>query len=272
MTIHHFFRFGPGIQPDEAANRTPREPELYKALECLVVDEASMVRADLLDCVDSFLRRHGPQRGQPVGGVVILPIGDPYQLEPVVSPSERKLVCHYSSPFFWASNAYQKASFSTATLTQPFRQQDDDFLRVLDAVRDGTATEADLELFNSRVVEDLSPSSLRDMDATMLTPLRVQASRYNEAILNSLTGKPSTFPATVTGRFQAEPENQRPTDTMLRLKVGAKVMLIRNHSPAWVNGTLARVVGIDEGCGVEVEIEGSGRHFCGAGILGTPAL
>jgi ATP-dependent DNA helicase PIF1 len=97
-TIHSFFRFKPGMQPFEAALAMPKDGDLYRCLEVLVIDEVSMVRADLLDCIDAFLRKHGPCPGRPFGGVAFACFGDPYQLPPVVTEHDRVLVMHYENP------------------------------------------------------------------------------------------------------------------------------------------------------------------------------
>src|SRR3990167_2903038 len=93
-TIHSFFRFPPGIQPARASRLRPEVPEIYEALKCMIIDEASMVRADLLDCIEAFLKRYGPQPGALFGGVKVLLVGDPYQLEPVATEEEAPLLKH----------------------------------------------------------------------------------------------------------------------------------------------------------------------------------
>ena len=264
VTIHSFFHFKPGIQPKEAAQIRPNDPELFQKLECLVIDEASMVRADLLDCVEAFLRRNGPRPGQPFGGVAIMLVGDLYQLEPVCPREESLLLRHYSSPFFFSSSAYQESSafdrddFATVELTQPFRQREVHFLHALDGVRDGSATPEHLQLINGRA-RFMSSQSIMDYfgeaDATMLTTHRDQVRSWNQKMLDILPGKPESFAALVSGNF---PPDQFPAEQHLTLKEGAKVMLLRNNPPHWVNGTIARVVEINRyGVGVQLP---SGRQ------------
>lgn len=264
VTIHSLFRFKPGIQPEEAAQLRPTDPELFKALECLVIDEASMIRADLLDCVEAFLHRNGPLPGQLFGGVAVMLVGDLYQLEPVSPSHESLLLRHYSSPFFFSSSAYQEASsfdrggFANVQLTHPFRQREVHFLRALDGVRDGSVTPEQLALINGRV-RAMSTSSimayLRDADATMLTTHRDQVRDWNQKMLDALPGKPETFAARISGNF---PSEQFPTEENLVLKEGAKVMLLRNNIPHWVNGTIARATEINR-YGVGVELPGGHR-------------
>ena len=259
VTVHSFFRFKPGIQPKEAAQIRYKNPELLRRLECLVIDEASMVRADLMDCIEAVLRRNGPRPGQPFGGIAIMLVGDLYQLEPVCPPAESLLLRHYSSPFFFSSSAYQEASafdrggFATMELTHSFRQREQHFLQALDGVRDGSAAPEHLELINGRVrsMTTLATMSyLGEPGSTMLTTHRGQVSDWNQKMLDALPGDPITFQARISGNFR---QGQFPTDEFLTLKKGAKVMLLRNNLPHWVNGTIGRVLEINRyGVGVKL--------------------
>mgnify|MGYP001618742061 CR=1 FL=1 len=259
VTIHSFFHFGIGIQPKEAAGIRPKDAELFKRLECLIIDEVSMVRADLIDCIEAFLRRNGPYPGQPFGGVVIMMVGDLYQLEPVVPSAESLLLRHYSSPFFFSSSAYQESSdfyrsgFVTAELTQNFRQQEREFLDALDGVRDGTATPRHLDLINGQarpMSYEGIVSYLEEPGATMLATHREQVTYWNQKMLSTLPGDTVGFAARVSGAF---PREQFPADQYLSLKQGAKVMLLRNNLPFWSNGTTAEVLEVNEyGVGVKL--------------------
>lgn len=250
MTIHSFFGFDIAITPEEAAKKRPKIPELFWKLECLIIDEASMVRADLLDCIDAFLRQNGPIRHQPFGGVKILLVGDPYQLEPVKPDEDDPLLRHYETPYFFGATSYQESSilgagFTVKELTHPFRQRDEGFLHALDGVRDGSATDQDLELLNSRVHRIPEPrmtSYLRDEDVTMLTTRRNQTATTNSNVLASLAGEEHEYKARWGGHYTSVYEDRRPADSRLILKEGARVMLLRNHSRYWVNGTVATVI------------------------------
>ena len=138
QTIHSFFRFSHDVTPKTASHRYPRDPDLFKSLACLIIDEVSMCRADLLDCVDALLRRWGRDRNMPFGGIKVLLVGDPYQLPPVIKNSDREFRRAYPNAFFFGAGAYTKGDLATAELTVPFRQADADFLSALDAVRNGT--------------------------------------------------------------------------------------------------------------------------------------
>jgi ATP-dependent DNA helicase PIF1 len=257
-TIHSFFKFKNGIQPGEAALVVPKKKEIYEALEVLVIDEISMVRADLLDCVDAFLQMHGPHPGRPFGGVALACFGDPHQLPPVVTEYDRVLVLDYENPYFFAAHCY--SDIPTIELTQAFRQKDEDFLRALDGVRDGTITAEDLELFNSRVEPKISLGYIRDSDVTVLTTHNAESNRINYGILSSLPGPAYTFQARTSGRF---PEDRPPTATCLTLKVGARVMMLVNNPPYWVNGSIGTVVRIipGHGGGIVVRLPDGNEEF-----------
>ena len=250
VTLHSFFGFHAGILADEAAKKHPRNRDLYQTLDTLIIDEASMVRADLLDCVDAFLRKFGPQPGQPFGGVAIGLFGDPYQLEPVVKPEDAEVMAAYRTPYFFSAESYAAAGFASVNLVKPFRQADGGFLRALDVVRDGSASQADLALLNRRVQENVTLTQVRESGATLLTTHNKRAASINEAILDSLPGISHVYHADITGDFKA---NQFPTEATLALKPGAKVMLLTNQMPLWVNGTVATVTDLSE-YSVQVEL------------------
>ena len=164
----------------------------------------------------------------------------------------------YVSPHFFSADAYAEADFTTTNLVKPFRQRDDSFLRALDAVRDGSAGPADLELFSRRVDPAVSPAYVRESDATLLTTHNQQADRMNRIILDSLPGQDQVFHATMDGDF---PPSRYPTAASLPLKPGAKVMLLTNNMPQWVNGTVATVREIDGQRGVSVVLPSGGEAF-----------
>ena len=261
QTIHSFFQlpFGPQIPEDgtsSTANAAARslaaqyqklrknKLNLMRSLDLLVIDEISMVRADVLDAVDAVLRR--TRRSQkPFGGVQVLMIGDVHQLAPVAKPEEWELLApYYQSVYFFGSHVLQQTPYLCVELDHVYRQHDDDFIALLNKVRDNRMDAECLQLLNQRYLPDFAPDD-REGYIT-LTTHNYQADEINESKLKALPSKPVAFTATVKGTF---PENTYPTKERLELKVGAQVMFVKNDpSPekAFFNGKIGRVVGIDE--------------------------
>ena len=196
------------IDGEEISGDGPEDMLTEELLDCLIIDEASMCRADLLDCVDAFLRRWGRDRDMPFGGIKVLLVGDPYQLPPVVKDSDREFRRAYPNAFFFGAGAYTKGDLATTELTVPFRQADADFLSALDAVRNGTVSHQDLQLLNNNVEPNLSPADVKARDATMLTTHKAQAVNVNATILGSIPGPEHIFDSEIKGHF---PESSYPT-------------------------------------------------------------
>jgi ATP-dependent exoDNAse (exonuclease V) alpha subunit len=244
-TIHSFFSFKPGITPMEARKlgRSFHGSFLYQEIEMIVIDEISMVRADLLDCIDLFLRAARGKRA-PFGGVQMIFIGDLYQLPPVVSGEEKLFFKnHYSSPYFFASEAAQNLLHSKkgmgikfVELEKIYRQQDSDFIYLLNGIRNKTIDLASLQSLNNRV-SDISQEPLED--AICLTSTNEQADRLNRENLEKISAETFQF----TGRMEGEFDKKHfPTDLELSLKEKARVMFLNNDSEGrWVNGTLGTV-------------------------------
>lgn len=249
-TIHRFFTFGIGQTVDQVKKVGPQRQKIFQALDMLVVDEVSMVRADLFDCMDRFLRLNGPRPMEPFGGIQVLLIGDLYQLPPVVRSEERGLFAGqwYPSPYFFDSRAYAGAGFETVELTRVYRQSDQDFIDILDAIRVARATEDQIGRINLRVG---AAQGMKDFQVS-LVPRNASAEAINAQLLDRLPGEASVFRGMATGEFR---DKDYPTAHELRLKPGAQVMLLNNEQRGrWVNGDLARVVSIG-GSGVRVEFE-----------------
>lgn len=243
QTIHAFFGFGPGITPDKARRRATEKRQLYHNLQTLVIDEISMVRADLLDCIDQFLRLNGPRAGEPFGGVQMLLIGDLYQLPPVVLPEEATLFAsHYASPYFFDAQAFRSTPCSVVALSKVYRQQDAGFVTLLDAIRTGQIAPSQLAAMNARVQAELA-SSERERVVTLVTT-NAMAERINATHLTRIRQKAYTLHGTIHGTFSRP---QLPTDEHLALKAGARIMMLNNESRGkWVNGTLGRIDSITE--------------------------
>lgn len=237
-TIHSFFRFRPDITPDRVRKASAGDQELYRHLDTVVIDEISMVRADLLDCVARFLELNGPRPGAPFGGVQMVFFGDLYQLPPVVQPDEEELFrTYYDSPYFFSARCFAGLELEWVELTRRFRQRDEAFLAILDAIRNGTATDEDLTVLNRRVREAVDPGDLADH--VVLTTTNALAFRINREQLARLPGRAHTFVAAVRGDFDPRAD---PTERELTLKRGARVMLLNNDPRGrWINGTLATV-------------------------------
>ncbi len=252
QTMHSFFGFKPDVTVEKARRAAKQaldeeRAEVYQTMDTLVIDEISMVRADLFDCADAFLRAVRKKRSRPFGGVAVVMIGDLYQLPPVVTSREREIFSHhYKSPYFFDSKAYEKMDVMMLELEKVYRQHDDAFIEILNAVRNNTIDEAGLALLNSRV----SHAGKSD-GAIYLTALNREADEINEQKLSMLKGKAREFEAAVSGNFE---EKSYPADRVMRLKVGAQVMLLNNDSfGRWVNGTIGTIVGMDdETIGVEL--------------------
>jgi ATP-dependent DNA helicase PIF1 len=240
QTIHSLFKLPPAmIQPQDV--RRVREGRMLKALDLLVIDEISMVRSDLMDAIDRSMRLH---RGisQPFGGVGILCVGDSAQLPPVVSrEDEPTLEAWFGGPYFFDAPSVKAMDWTAIELQQVFRQSEARFLELLDRMRRGRPTRDDAELLDERVVGDPPPFEDDGGEgAIVLTTTNDAARRINDREMARLSGAQATYGAVVEGQFD---ERIFPTDSDLVLRVGARVMLLRNDiDKRWVNGTLATVV------------------------------
>jgi ATP-dependent DNA helicase PIF1 len=240
QTIHSLFKLPPAmIQPQDV--RRVREGRMLKALDLLVIDEISMVRSDLMDAIDRSMRLH---RGisQPFGGVRILCVGDSAQLPPVVSrEDEPTLEAWFGGPYFFDAPSVKAMDWTAIELQQVFRQSESRFLDMLDRMRRGRPTRDDAELLDERVVGDPPPFDDEAGDgAIVLTTTNEAARRINDLEMARLSGPAANYSATVEGQFD---ERIFPTDSDLVLRVGARVMVLRNDADKrWVNGTLGTVV------------------------------
>lgn len=230
VTLHSFFQlpFGPIVpgQEQQAAYRFSKEKiNIYKSLDILVIDEVSMVRADVLDGIDAVLRRFRNTH-LPFGGVQLLLIGDLHQLPPVVKPNEQTLLSqHYNSLYFFDSLAIRQAGFVGIELTKVYRQSQQTFIDLLNAVREERWNGDVLSALNERHVDGLSDS--RYSNYITLSTHNHKADRLNRLRLEELDAQPHVFTANVTGEF---PESIYPVDATLEIKVGARVMFSRNDA------------------------------------------
>ncbi|MDX2157961.1 MAG: AAA family ATPase [Hyphomicrobiaceae bacterium] len=253
QTIHSFFGLPPRLVGPEDIRRS-RNGALMRKLRLLVIDEVSMVRSDLMWAIDQSLRINRGRSREPFGGVRLVMFGDLHQLPPVVQEAEvaEHLESRHGGPFFFTVSALTEgAGTQRLELTQVFRQRDQALLNVLNRIREGDPEESDLEVLNDRVAPI---RTLGEGDPfVILTPTNAAAHRINAAFLKALPGIAKEYAAAVTGEFSP---GAQPTEAALVLKVGAKVIMLRNDADRrWVNGTIARISRLGE-TGVWVEIDG----------------
>ena len=244
MTIHSFFQlpfspFVPGAKIESKFDFGKEKRKLIASLDLLIIDEISMVRSDLLDAIDSILRRFR-DRYKPFGGVQLLMIGDLQQLTPVVTPDdERILKPYYDTPYFFGSKALSEIDYVTIQLEKVYRQQDDTFLSLLNHIREGQPTASDLTLLNSRYKPVFLPKP--EEGYIRLTTHNQMANNYNETELQKLSGRAVNYQAKIEGTF---PEYSYPTAETLTLKVGAQVMFVKNdpsNAHRYYNGRIGHV-------------------------------
>ena len=247
VTIHSFFQlpFAPyvpnSIFKTEGIFRVSKEKQrILRTLDLLVIDEISMVRADLLDSVDMVLRRYR-DRSKPFGGVQLLLIGDLQQLPPVVRDEEWTLLGkYYDSPYFFSSLALKQTGYITIELKHVYRQNDLEFLSLLNKIRDNKADQDTFNRLNNRYIPNFVPPS--DTDYIRLVTHNYQAQIINEGKLAELPGVSRQYKASITGEF---PEQSYPTEFVLELKENAQVMFVKNDSTGkgrYYNGMLGKVV------------------------------
>ena len=243
QTLHSFCRFKPDVTSDSVKRfRSGEDADLIRKLDAVVIDEISMVRADLLDCVEKHFRLNGPHPKRFFGGIQMIFIGDLYQLPPVVGRGEREIFAgRYETPYFFSSRIFNEDEFDMEfiELEKIYRQTDSSFIELLNAVRNGSIEDEDLERLNARWNPGHVPSE-RDLYIT-LTSTNDLAGRDNKEKLDRLPGDPTIFQGELDGEFE---RGSLPTDADLVLKKGAQVMLVNNDRKGrWVNGSIGRISG-----------------------------
>ena len=229
--------------------------KLLREVEIIIIDEVSMLRADVLDMMD-FSLRHIRRNQQKFGGVQMLFIGDLYQLPPVVR-DEYILKKHYQSPFFFDSYALKELPLVTLELTKVYRQTDEDFLKILNAIRDGDRYEIDFDALNKRFIPDFEPT---DEPYVYLTSHNRMADEINQRKLKELPRKSFFYKSKIVGDFK---ESQYPNEETIELREGSQVMFIRNDASGerkYFNGKLAEIVHLDEE-EIFVKIDGLEENF-----------
>ena len=270
MTIHSFFQlpfspyvpgttFGSGEQKRYQFSKLKRN--IIRSIDLLVIDEISMVRSDLLDAIDSVLRQYRKRHDLPFGGVQLLMIGDLQQLAPVVTPQEEHLLGqHYDTPFFFSSNALKQVGYLTVELKKIYRQQDEQFISLLNQIRENKASEETLQALNQRYIPNFVPP--KEGNYIRLTTHNAPAQYINEQQLAALPAQAYSFTAEVEGNF---PESSYPADFKLILKPGAQVMFIKNDPQhRFYNGMIGEVIGVktdENGSKIIVRSKDSGEEL-----------
>lgn len=242
QTIHSFFGFRPTITLEQVKKLSPRRQKLFRKVDSIVVDEISMVRADLLDCMDKFLRLNGRLPGRPFGGVQMVFIGDLYQLPPVIRRDEESILqTRYQSAYFFDATAFQASQFEYIELEKIYRQKDPIFIDLLNGIRNNKVTDEHLSLLNKRV--DPGFESPPGDFYVHLTTVNALAEELNRAKLDQLHQPVSTFQGELAGEFDPK---YLPAPETLAVKPGSQVMLLNNDSAGrWINGTMGKVERID---------------------------
>ena len=251
VTIHSFFQlpfspYVPGAKVESKFDFGKEKRKIIASSDLLIIDEISMVRADLLDAIDAVLRRFR-EHGQPFGGMQLLMIGDLAQLTPVVTPEdERMLKPYYDTPYFFGSKALQQIDYVTIQLTHVYRQQDESFIALLNEIREGHPSTEALSKLNSRSLTPGPSPKGEGSGYIRLTTHNNLANFYNESELHKLPGRSYQYRAEVKGTF---PEYSYPTAETLVLKEGAQVMFVKNDPSGehnYYNGRIGRVMEASE--------------------------
>ena len=241
QTIHSFFGFSPQVTPQQAKKEHPNKQskKLIQKLDLIIIDEVSMLRADLLDSIDQALRQYGNSK-MPFGGKRMVFIGDLYQLPPVLTKDERQYFLEqYASPYFFDAQVFKECDMSLFELQKVYRQQDQTFVELLNKVRDNQLQPEELQKLNDRY--DPYYQAFQKPNEVTLCTTNAAANRINKEQLEQLDGKKIKFSCKTSGEFI----RQLPTEENLNIKVGAQVMLVNNDSlKRWVNGSTGKITDI----------------------------
>jgi len=253
QTIHSFFRLPPKLIKLEDI-RPSRKAPVYQKLDAVIIDEVSMVRADLMDGIDYSLRINRKRLNDPFGGVQMIFFGDLFQLPPIVKGKDLEDYFNevYGAPYFFCSKVFRGNRIRCVELRKIYRQCDDAFIRILNSIREKKITSNVLQTLNSKVVP--TPEKLVRGDYVTLTTTNQAAFEINESFLEAIKEREYEYQANIQGKFE---ENDYPTEATLKLKNGAHAMLLRNDPmKRWVNGTLATISDLSTDR-ISIDIDGS---------------
>lgn len=257
QTIHSFFHLPPRFIDPNSSIRIANS-RIYRDLDVIIIDEISMVRADLFDGLDRFLRTNGKDRNLPFGGIQIIVVGDLFQLPPIVAREETHIFNQFfESPYFFSSDAFSGGAFSIIELTHIFRQKDEAYISLLNKIRIGEISTQDLELVNNRIVTR-DYEKVRREYITLATTNSV-VSAINDSELNKIDHPLFTYTAKIEGNFPTE-DRALPVDLELKLKVGARVIFVKNDKGRrWVNGTSGVIYELEKE-NIKVKLDEKGFH------------
>ena len=270
-TLHSFFRlpFHPLLPNDRQYDRrhiretlkyTNAQRKLLREVELIIIDEISMVRADIIDFIDKVLRIY-TRNYEPFGGKQLLLVGDIYQLEPVLKEEDRQLLSpFYPSAYFFHAKVWQQMQLVSIELRKVYRQRDDFFIGLLDRIRQNQVTAKDLQSLNTRVMRNGENDEAAHAQLKIILAARRDVVDYtNEQRLAELPGLPTVFYGNISGDF---PESSLPTPMELQVKPGAQIIFIKNDKEKrWVNGTLGTIIEIDEEAGIITIANEEGVEF-----------
>lgn len=243
QTIHSFFGFRPDITVQKIHRYYKRKDKkgLFKKLNTIVIDEISMVRADLLDCIDQFLRMHANDENAPFGGVRMVFIGDLHQLPPVVTDKEKDIFSnYYKTPYFFSSNVFEELELKFIELKKIYRQNDEKFINILSSMRENSVDDNQLDKLNSRYDPQFETPSNKFF--ITLTTTNKNAQRINEYHIAKIFDERYTYEGEASGKFDAK---YLPTVAKLEIKTGAQIMMVANDKKGrWVNGSLGKIIAI----------------------------
>jgi len=245
QTIHSFFRFPPHITKEKIREKEPSKKlaQLLKYIDILVIDEVSMVRADLLDCIDEALKFY-LKNDKPFGGMQMVFIGDLYQLPPVVSGNDEREMfrTYYKSPYFFDAKIFEDLDIEMIELEKIYRQKDPEFIALLNKIRNSTVDEEDVQRLNTRHNTEFEDYEDSDEFCITLTTTNAAADNLNSRKLMQLDSQIKKYQGHINGDFDYK---HLPTSLKLDLKIGAQIMMLNNDSMGrWVNGSIGKIVDI----------------------------
>ncbi|MCM1452850.1 MAG: AAA family ATPase [Clostridium sp.] len=270
QTLHSFFKlpFKPILPNDpimhsnsmlrDRMKYSKQHIKLIKELDLIIIDEVSMLRADIVDFIDRILRVYSGKQHAPFGGKQLLLVGDVFQLEPVITGDVRDVLCHFYADgfFFFNARAFSTLGIAAIELTKVYRQKDSDFIRMLDRVRVGSPFQEDIDRLNAKVTPQASLFDDQDFTMTIATRRDI-VDNINQTHIDRLKTPERVFVGIIEGDF---PESSLPTEKELTLKEGAQVVFVKNDPERrWVNGTIGRVAGFGEE-DIIVELEDGKKH------------